>query len=87
MPIDAASTADAPASRASARCSGWAAPPDAMTGTLTASTTARDAPPHPLVRIATLLAIPMTALVLSPYHRHEWVRALLFVYVLSLIHI
>jgi len=46
--------------------------------------TARDAPPHPLVRIATLLAIPMTALVLSPYHRHEWVRALLFVYVAGL---
>ena len=56
---------------------GVSAPPPAST--------TRSPPAQNLVRVASVLALPMVALALSPYHAHDAARVVLFVYVGSLI--
>jgi two-component system sensor histidine kinase HydH len=49
------------------------------------ASTTRAPPAQTLVRVASVLAVPMVALALSPYHAHDAARVALFVYVGSLI--
>ncbi|MEO7097163.1 MAG: hypothetical protein ABI175_28140, partial [Polyangiales bacterium] len=45
------------------------------------ASTTRAPPAQKLVRVASVLAVPMVALVLSPYHAHDAAKVVLFVYV------